>query len=69
MPNFLVTVKHSMYDPERKDTQYVVENVSDRWAARRHVRENIIGYDPGASLVTVELPLRETPASTKKERS
>lgn len=68
MPNFLVTVQYSMYDPERKDTAYVVENVPDKWAARKHVKENILGYEPGAPMLTIELPLRETPASTKKEK-
>lgn len=53
MPNFLVTVK---YDPGTPKS-YIVENVADVRAARKHVRENVIGYDPGVPVEVTECPI------------
>jgi hypothetical protein len=53
MPTFLVTV---CYDPGTPRA-FLVENVADARAARDHVRENIIGYDPGVPVEIVETPI------------
>jgi len=53
MPTFLVTVAYDPGTPKH----YLVENVADHRAARDHVRENIIGYDPGVPVIIVEAPI------------
>jgi hypothetical protein len=55
MPTFLVSV---LYDPGTPK-HYVVENVADHRAARNHVRNNVIGYDPGVPVEVTEVPIHK----------
>lgn len=55
MPSFLVTL---LYDPGTPKS-YIVENVVDFWAARKHIRENVIGYDPGVPVEVTEVPVNK----------
>lgn len=56
MPNFLVGVLYRPGAPRF----YVVENVTDHRAARAHVREQVIGYDPAFRLKSQKFPSTKT---------
>lgn len=56
MPNFLVSI---LYDNGPAPTHYIVENVQDHRAARKYVRTEIIGYDPGVWVEITQVPINE----------
>jgi hypothetical protein len=57
MPDFYITLH---YNPGI-DTNYLVEDKPDQLAARQHLADNIIGYDPGVEVSITETPINTNP--------
>ena len=57
MPDFLITLH---YNPGIGKHYFVEEQPNER-AARQHLADNIIGYDPGVEVSITETPINANP--------